>query len=139
MFIDPVDEMVTHLEQTLPIDTHRLYLTGASLGAFGTWAYALKDPERFAAIAPMSGGYLRQVKQVPPDICKLKPVALWDFHGAQDNLVPVWQSQIMVDALKACGGDVKFTLYPDLGHVDTWLRAYQDPALWDWFLAHSRQ
>ena len=137
-YIDPVDELLADLEARLPVDPKRLYLTGLSIGGFGVWNYALRYPDRFAAIAPIAGGYILNSEEVPADICKLAHLPIWTFHGALDTDVKPQQSQALVDALKACGGDVKFTLYPNAIHADAWINAYNDPALFDWFLAHTK-
>ena len=68
----------------------------------------------------------------------MKEVLTWVFHGAKDEAVPLQKSQEMVGALKATGGDVRFTVYPEGGHVEVWQNAYSDPALWAW-LAKQRQ
>jgi predicted peptidase len=137
-YIDPVDELLTHLEATLPIDSSRLYLTGLSLGGSGVWDYALRYPDRFTSIAPIAGWYIYQSKQVPEDICKLSKLPIWVFHGGEDTIIEPYQSQVLVDALMACGSDVKFTLYPNAEHDIAWINAYNDPALYEWFLAHSK-
>ncbi len=111
------------------VDAHRVYLTGLSMGGFGAWALATAYPERFAAIAPICGG------GDPETVCALKDVPVWVFHGAKDPVVPLSESEQMVAALKACGGDVRFTVYPDAEH-DSWSETYANPALYEWFLAH---
>jgi predicted peptidase len=137
-YIDPVDELLTHLEATLPIDSSRLYLTGLSMGGFGVWDYALRYPDRFTAIAPIAGGYMYESGQVPKDICKLNKLPIWVFHGGADTVIEPYHSQVLVDALMACGSDVKFTLYPNAEHEIAWINAYNDPALYEWFLAHTK-
>ena len=137
-YIDPVDELLTHLEATLPIDSSRLYLTGLSLGGFGVWNYALRYPDRFTAIAPIAGWYIYQGEQVPEDICILSKLPIWVFHGGGDTIIEPYHSQVLVDALMACGSDVKFTLYPNVEHDIAWINAYNDPALYERFLAHTK-
>ena len=68
----------------------------------------------------------------------MKEVPTWVFHGAQDEAVPLQQSQEMVDALKAAGGNVRFTVYPEGGHVEAWQNAYSDPDLWEWLAKQRR-
>jgi predicted peptidase len=111
------------------VDTDRIYLTGLSMGGFGTWSIAAKDPERFAAIAPICGGGERFAS------FRLKKVPVWAFHGAKDPLVPVASSQEMVDAVNKAGGDAKLTIYPEAGH-DSWTQTYYNPELYKWFLSH---
>jgi predicted peptidase len=91
---------------------------------------ASQYPERFAAIAPICGGG-------DPDTMKyLKDVPTWAFHGTDDDVVPIKASEMMVEALAACGGDVKFTIYPEVKH-DAWTETYDNPELYEWFLQHS--
>jgi predicted peptidase len=114
------------------VDGDRVYLTGMSMGGFGTWSLAATHPERFAAIAPICGG------GNPKDASKLKDLPTWVFHGAKDPTIPLARSEEMVDALKAIGGDVKFTVYPDAVH-DSWTQTYDNPELYAWFLANKRK
>ena len=68
----------------------------------------------------------------------MKEIPTWVFHGAKDTVVPLQRSQEMVDALEAAGGDIRFTVYPEAGHVGAWENAYGDPELWEW-LAKQRK
>ena len=122
-----LDDMVA----TYAVDAQRIYVTGLSMGGFGAWALACLYPERFAAVAPVCGG------GDPATVCNLKDVPVWAFHGALDEQVPPDQSQRMVDALRGCGGNVRFTLYPDLTH-DSWTRTYANPVLYDWLLQQHK-
>jgi predicted peptidase len=114
------------------VDRSRVYLTGISMGGYGAWDLAMNYPGYFAAIAPICGGgnALR--------IGQLKTVPTWVFHGLKDKSVPERESASMVAALKAAGGDVKYTVLPDAGHVDTWVYAYGEAGLFDWFLGHRK-
>jgi predicted peptidase len=132
--IDPVKVLVDQIQATYPVDTQRVYLTGLSLGGFGVWELALRYPRRFAAIVPIAGGYRHQSSAIPENICVLKDLPVWVFHGAQDTNVVPSQSEDMVEALEACGGNVRFTLYPDADHPASWTRAYADPELYRWLL-----
>lgn len=122
------------------VDTNRVYLTGLSMGGFGTWSLGLSHPERFAAIAPICGGgapiRLRLAdKQKQKAVVKL-PV--WAFHGAKDPVVPLEESERMVSAIKALGGsEVKLTVYPEANH-DSWTETYRNPGLFEWFLEQQR-
>ncbi|MEH1933698.1 MAG: prolyl oligopeptidase family serine peptidase [Nostoc sp.] len=114
------------------VDPDRVYLTGLSMGGYGTWHLAAAQPQRFAAIAPICGGGNPQAAR------KLKNLPVWAFHGAKDNVVPLSASEIMVFALKARDGNVKFTVYPEAAH-DSWTQTYNNPELYEWFLQHQRQ
>ena len=113
------------------VDVHRIYLTGLSMGGYGTWSMATRYPELFAAIAPICGGGF------PGLASALKDIPVWAFHGAEDAVVKLEVGQGMVDALRACGGNVRFTVYPGVGH-DSWTQTYDNPELYQWFLQHTR-
>ena len=115
-------------------DTNRVYLTGLSMGGYGTWAWASANPERFAAIAPIcGGGQPRQAARA------LKNTPTWVFHGAKDLTVPIQESKDMVEALQKAGAmEVKFTIYPEAGH-DSWTATYDNPELFTWLLAHTKK
>jgi predicted peptidase len=113
------------------VDVDRIYLTGLSMGGYGTWGLAMAYPKLFAAIAPICGGGF------PEFVSQLKDVPVWAFHGAEDDVVKLEAGQRMVDALRACGGNVRFTVYPGVRH-DSWTRTYDNPELYEWFLQHTR-
>ena len=94
-------------------------------------AWRQPSPNGQAAIAPICGG------GDPEQACNLKGLPVWAFHGALDTVVPLSRSDEMVEALQACGGNVKFTVYPEAGH-DSWTQTYNNPALYDWFKQHRR-
>lgn len=122
------------------VDTKRVYLTGLSMGGYGTWSLAAHHPERFAAVAPICGGgstidiLLRaRVKDSP-----IKTLPTWVFHGAKDPVVLLAESERMVAALKKAGNnDVKLTVYPEAQH-DSWTETYNNEELYEWFLGKSR-
>jgi predicted peptidase len=123
------------------VDTNRVYLTGLSMGGYGTWSLGIKYPERFAAIAPVCGGgetikVLLASRQKSAD---LKSLGIWAFHGAKDPVVKLEESERMIAALKKVGAkDVELTVYPEAQH-DSWTETYQNPKLYQWFLKHERQ
>ncbi len=114
------------------VDRSRVYMTGLSMGGFGSWGMAGEYPEMFAAVAPICGG--GDVK----DAERLKGVPLWVFHGAKDRVVKIAGSQRMVDAIKKVGGKPKFTIYPEAGH-DSWTATYKNKKLYAWFLSHKKK
>ena len=111
------------------VDPDRVYLTGLSMGGFGTWEAIEAVPERFAAAVPVCGGGNRL------GIGAARDVPVWAFHGAMDTVVPVGMSVDMVRALRAAGGAVRFTVYPDAGH-DSWTETYANPEVYEWLLSH---
>jgi predicted peptidase len=94
-------------------------------------------PEHFAAIAPICGGGLRQLS-FPERAAALKNVPVWAFHGSDDNVVPMQESQKIVDYLQSIGGNVKFTVYPGVKH-NSWEETYNNPGLYEWFLQNVRK
>lgn len=129
---DELNILLNDLIRQYKVDKDRIYLTGLSMGGYGTWDLATRYPERFAAIAPICGG------GEPKNACQLKDIPTWVFHGAKDEVVFPYQSEKMVEALKACGGDVHYTRYPE-AHHDSWTATYANPALYEWFLKHKKQ
>jgi predicted peptidase len=123
--------LVETIIEEYAVDHNRVYLTGLSMGGYGTWSLAMMYPDLFAAIAPICGG------GNPDWIGLLKDVPVWAFHGDADPVVPLEQSQRMVSALQKHGGNAKLTVYPDVGH-DSWTQTYENQELYDWFLQHSR-
>lgn len=130
--------LVDTLQSELRVDTGRTYVTGLSMGGYGTWAIASKYPQRFAAVAPVCGGGERIRTLLPSQREALKTLGVWAFHGGKDNVVALSESERMVDAFKRAGvTDVQLTVYPDAGH-DSWTEAYNTPQLYDWLLQHRR-
>lgn len=123
-----LDEVI----RRLPVDTTRVYLTGLSMGGYGTWKLAAAHPERFAAIAPVCGGGTIE------DTWRLREMPVWAFHGAKDDLVLPIESERMIESLKRMGSTkVKYTLYPDANH-NSWDATYANPELYEWFLQHKK-
>ena len=137
---DTVLALLDEMAARYRVDPRRVYLTGLSMGGFGTWSLGLKYPERFAAIVPICGGgkpaeAQRSAEEKRPDLLGL---GVWAFHGAQDPAVPVAESARMIAALKDVGAtDVKLTVYPEAGH-DSWTESYANPELYAWLLQHVR-
>jgi predicted peptidase len=128
---DALNALLDNVIRKYRVDKHRIYLTGLSMGGYGTWSLAAAHPERFAAIVPICGG------GNPADAKKLAALPIWVFHGAKDPTVPVERSREMVEAIKAAGGNVKFTEYPEAKH-DCWTETYDNPELYQWLLAQKR-
>jgi predicted peptidase len=113
------------------VDANRIYLTGWSMGGAGSWKLASSFPARFAAVAPIAGK--SQLKYVLP----LRNTPVWAFHGDKDSVVPVAESQKMVDALNKIGGDARLTVFSNSNH-DVWSQVYNDPLFFSWLLQHSK-
>jgi len=129
---DQLKAMIDEVLATHNVDRHRVYLTGISMGGFGAWDLAIRYPDYFAALAPICGG------GVPLLAGKLKNIPTWVFHGMKDEAVPEQYSADMVAALKAAGGNVKYTTLPEGNHVDSWVYAYDKSGLFDWFLQQRK-
>ena len=112
-------------------DTQRIYLTGLSMGGYGTWYLASRYPERFAAIAPICGGGGWWMPE------RLRHMPTWVFHGDADDVVPLSESEFMVQALREIGNKVDFTVYPGVDH-NSWSATYDNPELYIWFMKHSK-
>lgn len=126
-----VDDLLDELVTEYRIDESRVYLTGLSMGGYGSWYAASAHPERFAAVAPICGG------GEPADAWRLRDVPIWTFHGDADELVPLERSQKMVEAITAEGGKhIALTVYPGVGH-NSWSATYRNPKLYEWFLANQ--
>lgn len=121
------------------VDPERVYVTGLSMGGYGTWALAAAAPERFAAVAPICGGGDPVAVRLAggPQAEALKTLGVWAFHGAKDEVVRLSESERMVEAYKNLGASPKLTVYPEAAH-DSWTETYANPALYEWLLQHRR-
>lgn len=125
-----LDALLDHIVDQYQVDTDRVYLTGLSMGGFGSWALASRTPERFAAVAPICGG------GDTAEATSLIDLPIWVFHGDQDRSVKIEESIEMVDAIRAAGGhNVMFTTLEHVGH-NCWSAAYATPELYSWFDKH---
>ncbi len=125
-------QLIEHVSKQHAVDSNRFYVTGLSMGGSGTWQLAAAEPQRFAAIAPICGR--ADLASAP----KIKDLPTWVFHGAKDSATSVEHNKAIVAALKAAGGEPKFTLYPDAGH-DSWTAAYDNPEFYEWLLAQRKK
>jgi acetyl esterase/lipase len=125
-------------------DPDRTYLTGLSLGGYGVWELARLYPHRWAAIVTSSSGIFwsyaperwSRAYSLPGEYARaVGHTPVWMFHGTDDTVVNLRQSEIMYEALKAAGGHVRFWIYQGMHH-DTWTRAYNEPELPRWLLDH---
>lgn len=129
---DELIQLVDHVAGSLNVDPTRIYVTGLSMGGFGTWRLVAAHPERFAAALPICGG------GEPEAMAKsLAGVPIWAFHGARDSVVPLSASEKMVEAVRHAGGRVEFTVYPDVEH-DSWTQTYANEEVYEWLLSHRR-
>ena len=126
-----LNRLLDQLLQNYRINPNRVYLTGLSMGGYGTWAWAQDSPKRFAAIAPVCGGTNTKnawrIRHIPTRI----------FHGAKDNVVPAQLSIDMHNALQQAGSTSELTIYPNATH-NSWTETYSNPELYEWMLAQKR-
>ena len=123
-----VDRLNATLDDVLVnnnIDQTRIYLTGLSMGGYGTWDWAIENPEKFAAIAPVCGG------GDPDKVDRIAHIPTWVFHGAKDEVVPLEKSKEMVAALKAAGSIPRFSVYAEADH-DSWTQTYNSDSFYGW-------
>jgi predicted peptidase len=124
-------ELIDHAMKEMPIDPKRVYLTGLSMGGYGTWDLLARRPDLFAAAAPVCGGADEATAG------KIKDVPVWAFHGAKDTAVKPARSRNMIAALEKAGGKPKYTEYPDVGH-NSWDNAYKDPKFYEWLFGQKK-
>lgn len=126
-------DLLNSLQQNYNINSNRLYVTGISMGGFGTFDIIQRNPDKFAAAVPICGG---------GDISNaflIKDLPIWVFHGAQDEVVSPEYSRSIVSAMQIAGGSPGFTEYPDEGHIGAWIEAYSNPHLYEWLFSKERE
>jgi len=123
-------QLVSSLQKEFPIDPKRLYVTGLSMGGFGTWDVIQRYPRTFAAAVPVCGGADEALAGV------IAKVPVWVFHGGNDDVVKTSRSRNIVEALRKAGGTPKYTEYPGVGH-GCWDQAYQEKDLFPWLFAQK--
>jgi predicted peptidase len=137
---EPLLQLLAAIQSSHAVDSNRVYLTGLSMGGYGTWKLGLAAPDKFAAIAPVCGGanMIDVILGTRDKNLDLKRLPIWAFHGAKDDVVPVTESERIVNSLKKSGHEnVKLTIYPEARH-DSWRETYADPTIYEWLLKQSR-
>ncbi len=130
---DLLADLIDDVVRRYAVDARRVYVTGVSLGGRGSWSLACDYPERVAALVPVCGGY-----DHPERIHRIKNVPVWAFHGDQDGVVPFARTRKMVEDLKACGGNIRFTAYAGAGHNISG-RVYRSKELYEWLLQQGNE
>ncbi len=123
-----VDEMLADAA----VDKNRVYIAGLSMGGYGTWDALARRPELFAAAIPICGGGSVET------VAAFKDIPLWCFHGGADNVVNVEMSRKMIAALKAAGGEPRYTEYPGVGH-NSWTQTFASEETFQWLFGQKRQ
>lgn len=117
------------------IDTNRIYLTGVSMGGGGVFDVAKDHPDKFAALVPLCAWASNTDR-----ICNISNIPIWTFHGTEDNVVPISQTESKVEALKACNGNIQFTKLENEGHGIQWLYESRDSYdIYEWMLQHRKK
>jgi predicted peptidase len=126
-----VKELMDDMVENAGIDTSRIYITGLSMGGYGTWDAIARYPNFFGAAAPVCGGgdpkLVKQYAKLP----------IWCFHGEADSVVKVIRSREMVEALQQVGSSIKYTEYPGVQH-DSWTATYSNPEFYEWLFAQRK-
>ena len=123
---------VEHLFKTMPVDRTRVYVSGISMGGYGTWDLLCRKPEWFAAGLPVCGG------GDPHQAWRIREIPIWTFHGDRDGAVPVCRSRKMTAALWNVNGNIRYREYPGVGH-NVWSSTYADRGVLDWFFSQRKQ
>ncbi|MFB5662526.1 dienelactone hydrolase family protein [Alteribacillus sp. HJP-4] len=150
LWLTELEMLLDRLINTLKVDRRRIYLTGLSMGAIGGWQLAVKNLLLFAAFAPVCGAMslpasrkrefpdLVSEKQCKDKIVRLKNLPIWAFHGDEDDVVPLEETDDMINQLQENGGRASLTIYKGVGH-DSWTETYKNPALYEWLFAQKRE
>lgn len=124
---EAVTALLEHIEINYRVDPTRIHLAGLSRGAYGAWQVAIQNPSKFASLTLISGVspgfYVKWLKDTP----------IWVFHGEDDDVIPVSESDNVVKELKDNGQNVRYTRYPNTGH-DAWTQTFDNPELFEWML-----
>lgn len=119
------------IEKQYPVDFERIYCTGLSMGGFATFSLGAQLPGHFAALVSICGGgeleWAKSLTQTP----------IWAFHGTKDDVVPVEQSEEIIEAINKLGANAKLTIYPEADH-DSWTQTYNNPDLYEWIFSHQK-
>jgi len=131
--IQLLSKLLDKIERDYTIDQDRIYVTGLSMGGYGTFALAAHEPKRFAAAVPICGGgswlQARAMGKLP----------IWVFHGEADKVIPVDESRQLFNYIQRLGNDnAKLTVYPGVDH-DSWTQTYANQDVWDWLFAQKRR
>lgn len=141
-------EVMNEAMQKVKVDQSRMYMTGLSMGGFGTWSFASEYPDFFAAIVPICGsgdalGWsgIRSYTQLDIPKAKIEQlvgVPVWAFHGESDAVVAIEEQRQTLETFRALGGEAEFTTYPGVGH-DSWTTTYNNKDVYDWLLSHQKK
>lgn len=132
-WVAKLESLIKFIEQIIKeynVDETRIYLTGFSMGGYGTWYTAMARPDLFAAIAPVSGGGMAWNAEV-------LNMPVWAFHGSDDDVVSVLQSEEMVESMKKSGRNIKFSNLEGRGH-NIGKEVFNEELL-NWLLSNTKE
>ena len=130
--VEQMRMLVDHVVGSQKIDRKRIYVTGLSMGGYGSWNIMARYPRLFAAGVPICGG------GDPGTAAKLAAIPIWAFHGDKDTAVSLKRSQDMITAIEEAGGKrAKLTIYPGVGH-NSWSETYANEDVYTWLLSHQQ-
>ncbi|MEE2778537.1 MAG: prolyl oligopeptidase family serine peptidase [Acidobacteriota bacterium] len=130
--LEALSLLLDQIEADYRVDADRIYVTGLSMGGFGTWALASREPDRFAAAIPICGG-ANMIASI-----SLGKLPIWAFHGEADSVVPLEETTRVVEAIQRRGGkSIKLTTYPGVNH-DSWTQTYDNEEVWEWLFSKQR-
>ena len=138
-----LDELMAEILKNYDYDKNHVYITGLSMGGFGTYSYASEHPDLFAAAIPIAGANdaklykITDPKVFPAKLEKLVNLPIWAFHGAKDSTILLKWDQTTVDTIKSLGGTIQFTIYPTLDH-DCWTVTYSNEDIYKWLFQQSK-
>lgn len=129
------DSLFVDLNTKYRIDPDRVYLTGISMGGGGTFEIAKKYPDKFAALVPLCAW-----NSAITNICAIRQIPTWTFHGKLDEIVPIAETEEKVKKLRDCKGNTTFTVLENDGHGIQWLYEKNDTYdIYEWMLKHKRE
>lgn len=132
-YLSAANELLDSVAALPRADKSRLYVTGMSMGGFGTWDIITRYPDKFAAAMPVCGGADEKMA------CRLKNIPVRTFHGASDKLVKVQRSRNIANAIRACGGTkISYTEFPNMGHL-IWNKVYSNPENLEWLMSNTKK
>lgn len=127
-------ELLQEMKAKDQIDPNRIYVTGLSMGGYGTYDFIIRYPEEVAAAMPICGGADNEKLASMPE---LKNIPIWIFHGGADGVVKTQRSRNAFEALRKNGCDVQYTEFPGVGH-NSWMPAYHTKGVADWLFSQSK-
>ena len=128
-------QLIQKIQKENNIDPQRIYLTGLSLGGWGTWNLAFAHPEMFAAVVPVCGFVDRMEME---NVCNIKDIPTQIFHGLLDDVVSVDYAIAVYKKLKSCDAPVNLTIFDDANH-DSWSRVYDNPEIYTWMFKQIKK